>query len=99
MDTGSGSVSEACPVQSELSKKGFIMNKVKRILAVIGVIFLAGLYISTLVFALLDSPAAAGLLRASVAATILVPVLLYAYIMIARLLKDRRQDQNNHSDT
>lgn len=74
------------------------MEKIKRVLALIGVILLAALYVSTLVFALMDSPAADGLLRASIAATILVPVLLYAYIMIARLLKDRREDQDDHSD-
>lgn len=74
------------------------MEKIKRILALIGVILLAALYVSTLVFALMDSPAADGLLRASIAATILVPVLLYAYIMITRLLKNRREDQDDHSD-
>ena len=74
------------------------MKKLKSILALIGDILLAALYVSTLVFALMDSPAAGGMFRASVAATILVPVLLYAYIMIARLLKERRQDEDDHSD-
>lgn len=79
-------------------RKDFIMKKIKRILALIGVVLLICLYGSTLVFALMDSPAADGLLRASIAATILIPVLLYAYILIARLLKKRRDDQNDHSD-
>ena len=74
------------------------MKKIKRILALIGVVLLICLYGSTLVFALMDSPAADGLLRAPIAATILIPVLLYAYILIARLLKKRRDDQNDHSD-
>lgn len=74
------------------------MKKIKRILALIGVVLLVCLYGSTLVFALMDSPAADGLLRASIAATILIPVLLYAYILITRLLKKRRDDQNDHSD-
>ena len=74
------------------------MKKIKRILALIGVVLFICLYGSTLVFALMDSPAADGLLRASIAATILIPVLLYAYILIARLLKKRRDDQNDHSD-
>ena len=77
------------------------MKKLKRILALIGVILLAALYVSTLVFALMDSPAAGGMFRASVAATILVPVLLYAYILVARLLKGRgsEPDAENNSDT
>ena len=102
MDTSPLSeVPVACPPQYELkkdNKERIIMKKLKRILALIGVILLAALYVSTLVFALMDSPAAGGMFRASVAATILVPVLLYAYIMIARLLKERRQDEDDHSD-
>ena len=70
------------------------MEKIKRILALAGALLLASLYICTLIFALMDSPAASRLLTASVAATILVPVLLYAYILIARLLKDRGEKQS-----
>ncbi|MCC2253735.1 hypothetical protein LKD70_04670 [Ruminococcus sp. CLA-AA-H200] len=70
------------------------MKNIKRILALIGAVLLIVLYLSTLVFALTDSPAATGLLRASIAATILVPVLLYAYILVARLIKDRSRDDD-----
>ena len=73
------------------------MEKLKRIFALIGAILLTALYGSTLIFALLDSPAASSLLSASIAATVLVPVLLYAYILIARILKGRGND-NNGSD-
>ena len=80
------------------------MKKTKRILALIGAALLVCMYLCTLVFALMNSPAAAGLFRASVAATILIPVLLYAYILIARLLKgrgsdsvpDKDQDKDSH---
>ena len=58
------------------------MEKIKRILALIGAVLLVCLYGSTLVSALMDSPAADGLLRASIAATILIPVLLYAFILM-----------------
>ena len=61
------------------------MNKVKKFLALLGAVLLAALYISTLVFALSDSPVFSDLLKISVAATILVPVLLYACILAARL--------------
>ena len=70
------------------------MNKLKRILALIGAILLICMYAATLVFALIDSPTADALLKASIAATILIPVLLYAFIVIARLLKDRGNDQD-----
>lgn len=68
------------------------MNKLKRIFALLGAILLVCLYAATLVFALIGSPAATDLLKASVAATILIPVLLYAYAMIARVLAGRGYD-------
>ena len=75
------------------------MKKIKQILALIGVVLLVCMYAATLIFALIDSPAASGLFRASVAATILVPVLLYAFILVARLLKNHKYDQkDDHSD-
>ena len=58
------------------------MKNIKRILAVIGVILLIG------------SPASDDLLKASIAATILIPVLLYGFILITRLLKNKN-DQND----
>lgn len=64
-----------------------LMEKKKRILALAGVIILVALYLSTLIFALIDSPWADTCLKAAVGATILVPVLLYGYILIYRLIK------------
>lgn len=67
------------------------MKKTKRILAIIGVVLLVALYGSTLVFAIFDHTKSLGLLKASIACTILLPVLLYAYTLIYKLLnkKDR----------
>lgn len=76
-----------------MHEKGAIMKKAKRILALAGAILLVCLYAATLVFALMDSPAASGLLKAAVAATILVPVLLYAFILVARLLNRNDGDE------
>ena len=61
----------------------------RRIIALIGIIFLAGLYASTLVFALMDSPAAKGLLMGAVFGTIAVPVLLYAMTLVAKTLRGK----------
>ena len=68
------------------------MKKAKRILALIGVLLLLGMYGSTMVFALMKSPAAKGLLMGSIYCTIAVPVLLYAMNLITRRLKDKNQD-------
>ncbi len=74
------------------------MKKTKRILALTGAILLVCMYACTLIFALVDSPAFLGLFRASVAATILIPVLLYAYILVARLLKGDGSDRVSGDD-
>ncbi len=61
--------------------------KLKRILALIGAVLLFAMYASTLIFALFDHSATKGLLKASIACTILVPVLLYAYTLVYRVAK------------
>lgn len=69
------------------------MKKTKRILALTGAVLLLLLYISTLIFALIDSPLTNELFTAAVGATILIPVLLYGFLLFCRL-KDRSQDEN-----
>ena len=63
------------------------MHKLTRIFALIGAILLAGLYICTLILALIDSAYTSDLLKAAIASTIILPILLYAYILIYRLAK------------
>ncbi len=64
----------------------------KRVLAIIGVILLLFMYGMTMFFAVSDNPASAGWFKASVALTILVPVLIYAMMYVANLLnkKDKK---------
>ncbi|MDO5423584.1 MAG: hypothetical protein Q4F41_07660 [Eubacteriales bacterium] len=69
------------------------MQKFKRIMAWVGIILLVGMYVLTLVFALMKSELAYTLFRASVACTILVPVVLYACTLMGRLAKkDEKED-------
>ena len=67
------------------------MSKLKRIAALVGVILLVAMYGSTLVFALMDSPMAKGLLMGSIYCTIAVPVLLYAITLVTKLLRDKNR--------
>lgn len=69
------------------------MKKGKRILAIIGIILLVGMYGSTLLFAFIDNSKSKGLLMASIACTILVPVLIYAYTMVYKLIHDKKDDE------
>ena len=68
------------------------MKKVKRILAMIGVVVLVLLYLSTLVFAMLGE-AYMNWLLAAIVATILVPVLIWAYGFIYRLIKGKPKEE------
>ena len=63
------------------------MKKLQRILAILGVVLLLALYASTMIFALSGSENSIGWFKAS----IIVPVLLYAYMMIYRYLKNRNK--------
>ena len=71
------------------------MKKLKQITALIGVVALVGLYVSTLVLALIGSTEAINLLKVAVYATIVLPVLLWAYSFIYRLLKGKQNDDTS----
>jgi hypothetical protein len=76
------------------------MEKVKRILALVGVILLLAMYGSTLVFAIIDNSDSMSMFKASIAATIIIPVLLWAYTLVFKLVKkdDGSQDEENIQD-
>jgi hypothetical protein len=63
------------------------MKKVQRALALIGALLLVALYVITLVLAITDDPATMDLFRASIYCTFLVPVLIWTYSFIYKLLK------------
>lgn len=73
------------------------MKKAKQIAALIGIIFLVGLYIVTLIAACFSSPASSGLFLACVYATITIPVLLWAYQFIYKLV--RRKNNGDETDS
>ena len=54
------------------------MKKVKQVLAILLILILIGLYVSTLVFAIIGSERAMVWLKISIYATIVLPVLLWA---------------------
>jgi len=73
-------------------------SKTKRILAAIGAFLLFAMYAGTLAFALIDHPAAQDLLMASIACTIILPVLLYAYTLVYRLTKSNEDGSNENCE-
>lgn len=64
-------------------------NKGKRILALIGAALLAGFGIAALIFALMDAPWAYQAFKACMALALTLPILLYGYLLIAKVLAGR----------
>lgn len=71
------------------------MKKVKQILAIIGIIVLVGLYVSTIVCALSASDNFMNLLMASIYASVIIPVLIWAYSFIYKLIKKDSKDDTD----
>ena len=65
------------------------MKKVKQIAAMICIIILVGLYVATLVLALIGSPSTTAMFKGCVALTIFVPVVAYIYICLHKYAMTR----------
>lgn len=65
------------------------MEKLKRILAWTGIILLVGMYVITLILAIVDSSTTGVMFKASFACSFLIPVMLYAYMLVYKWTKDR----------
>ena len=68
------------------------IEKMKKIMAWAGLILLAAIYIATGILGFFGSPATAGAFKACIVLTIVVPVLLYAMIRIAKILSREDED-------
>lgn len=68
------------------------MKKAKQILAIIGIVFLVLLYLSTIICAIIDRTETMSLFLASILATVIIPVLLWAYSFIYKLIRNNAED-------
>ena len=66
----------------------------KRIIAITGIAILVLLYIATFISAIFTTPAAPQMFKACIYATVVVPVLFYAYLLIYNVMKQRSEDAN-----
>lgn len=73
------------------------MKKGKRILALAGVVLLAGLYLVTLVSAIFTTPATKDFFRISLLATIIIPLVIYVYMLVYRLVSKNKQDDEEEA--
>ncbi|MCI1328343.1 MAG: hypothetical protein LKG53_04980 [Lachnospiraceae bacterium] len=70
----------------------------RRVFAMIGIVILVGMYVMTMIFALMKSPEAKALLMASIYCTIAVPVILYGIILITRNARNRKEPGEEPAD-
>ncbi len=62
------------------------MKNKKKIIAILGIIALVGLYLCTLIFAFLDSELSFQLLQVSIFCSVAIPILLYVCNMLYKIL-------------
>ena len=74
------------------------MKKMKRILAWIGIIVLAWLYLVTFILGVTGNESTKGLLMASIACTVIVPCLMYGMMLIAKVLGSRNQPEEEDQE-
>ena len=75
------------------------MKKIKQIAAIIMCVILVGMYVASFIAAVFAKPQAHGLFMGSVGLTIMLPLLLYAYTIIYRVLHpDTSVDDEKESD-
>ncbi len=67
-------------------------TKKQRILAIIGIVLLVGLYIAALIASFFQCPTAQGFLYSALFCTFFVPIVIYLLQFFARKNSDRQQD-------
>ena len=68
------------------------MKNFKRVLAILCIVILAALYLSTLYFALTDNPGTMRMFAGSIITTICLPVFLYIYIRMYHAFTDKKKN-------
>ncbi len=69
------------------------MKQAKRVLALTGAIVLASLYIIALILAVIDNSQSMNMFIAAIAATVIVPVLLWVYSWMYKLIQKSAKDK------
>lgn len=75
------------------------MKKIKQVMAIVICVLLVGMYVASFVAAIFAKPQAHGLFMASVGMTIMIPLLLYAYTIIYRVIHPEMHEEDEiHGD-
>ena len=73
--------------------------KLRRILAAAGICLLLGLYVTTLICAIIKTPFTHQLLQASLYGTFVIPVVLYAFMIAIKMSGKDKKEGNENNDT
>ncbi len=71
------------------------MQRLRQILAIIGIILLVGMYVLTIFAAVFDNTKTMSYLTASIAATILVPFTLW---LLTIMIQNKKKDQDEKKE-
>ncbi len=74
------------------------MAKLKKIFAIAGVVLLLGMYLLTFISAILATPATHALFLGSLSATIIIPIFLYAYTLIYKMVYKKKDEDKEEAD-
>lgn len=67
-------------------------GKTKQVLAIIGIVILLGLYLATLITALMAKPYAHKMFMTSLFASLVIPVFIYAFLLIDKTFRKKDKD-------
>lgn len=73
------------------------MKNLKRILAIICIIVLAGMYIVTLIMAICDSSATMSMFKGCIGVTIFIPIAAYVYLCLHKYAMNRSKRKDYYS--
>lgn len=71
------------------------MKKTKRILTLIGAILLLLMYVAAFIVTILDHTSDMRYWKAAMVATVIIPVLIWAYSFVYKLIKGSDDDEKN----
>ena len=74
------------------------MYKLRRIFAAAGAVVLLGMYLLTFISAILATPATHALFLGSLSATIIIPIFLYAYTLIYKMVYKKKDEDKEEAD-
>ncbi len=69
------------------------MSKVKRIAAIIGLIFIISMYLISFLSALFATEYSYGLFAASIFSTIVIPIMIYVFIMVYKWVHKKDESE------